>query len=93
MQNRIYLINRTSGLVEKSFLVHGFNEFIIYLNKYVLTYEHVEQSILRCYNFNGDLVEKTVLDDDKLIANLEFSIKKELYFFNCFRGNLKIVNF
>jgi len=93
VQNRITLINRTSGRVEKSFLVHGFNEFIIYLNKYVLTYEHVEQSILRCYNFNGDLVEKTVLDDDKLIANLEFSIKKELYFFNCFRGNLKIVNF
>jgi hypothetical protein len=93
VQNRISLINRTSGLVEKSFLVHDFNEFIIYLNKYVLTYEHVEQSVLRCYNFSGDLVEKTILDDDKLIADLEFSIKKELYFLNSFRGNLKIVNF
>jgi hypothetical protein len=97
-QEKFLFINKVNGYVEKQFFVHDFNEWILYLNKYILTQERVTDIpldssviIFRCYNFNGDVLERKILVSDKVNAKLEFSLKKELFFLN--QEKLKMLSF
>jgi hypothetical protein len=97
-REKFLFINKANGLVEKQFYVNEFNEWILYLNKYILVQERVSSVtldsnviIFRCYNFNGDIIERNILLSDKINAKLEFSLKKELFFLN--QEKLKMFSF
>jgi hypothetical protein len=97
-QEKFLVINKINGLVVDQFFVHNFNEWIIYLNKYILTQEVINdipvnstRTIFRCYKFNGDLIDIKCLFRDTINAKLEFSLNKKLFFLN--QETSRIVSF
>ncbi len=77
--NRITIINRSNGLVKKSFVIsEDFHQINLYLDKFLITFNR-ETRFLKCYNFKGDLLHKITLD--KKFEGCQFSvINKELCF-------------
>jgi uncharacterized protein YoxC len=77
--NRITIINRSNGLVEESFKIYeDFDQMQFYLDKILITFDN-ETCLLKCYNFEGDLLHEISLDEK--FAGSHFSvINKELCF-------------
>ena len=79
INERVSLINKLSGDIERYFNVKCFNRWIVYMDKFLLLCEIYKNEIY-CYTFDGDLIEKTEICKNKFIVNLQFSDKKQLYF-------------
>jgi hypothetical protein len=76
----VTIINRSNGFVEASFKIYEhFGQTQLYLDKFLVTFNN-ETCIVKCYNFQGDLLEKITLDK-KFEGSVFISvINKELCF-------------
>ena len=97
----ITIINKSTGIIENCFYVDRFdrwNPFLIssdqwriYLNKFIIL--HSNDSYIYCYDFQGNLVKKFILNENFLNYSLIFSFKKELYFLNKSDDKLELIYF
>jgi hypothetical protein len=60
--NSVSIINRSNGLVESSFVIYEyFHQMLLYLDKFLITFDRWT-CLLKCYNFNEDLLHEITLD-------------------------------
>jgi hypothetical protein len=76
---KIILVRKINGEIEESFTIDDFHSWHIYCKKYILTYDN-QKNIICCFNFKGDLIEVSNVNEKKKFSNFEFSFKKELFF-------------
>jgi hypothetical protein len=77
--NNVTIMNRSNGLVETSFKIYeDFTSMRLYLDKFLITFNRVN-CLLKCYNFEGDLLHQIILDK-KLEGSYLDVINKELCF-------------
>ena len=77
---KVSLINKESGLVEKSFKIKPFKSCIIYLDKYFLTFN--EEKLLCSYDLDGNLLNQAFLFNVPNNSVLKGVLDKKLYFFD-----------
>jgi hypothetical protein len=78
-QHSITIINRSNGLVESSFkILDACGQIQLYLDTFLITFNE-DNCLLQCYNFKGDLLHETTLDEKLEGTNIKV-INKELFF-------------
>ena len=87
----VVFINKQTGSIEKRFNVKGCLAEYFYLEKFILTFENDK---IYCYNFDGDLLDESQIQNELNLMKFRFFLNEKIYFLD-YRKNhkLKLVYF